>query len=1026
MFNLGLDFDQPWYLLLLVLIPLLWIFSYRSLSGLGSTRRFLAIAFRTIVLLLLIAALAEIQLKRTSEQITVFYLLDQSESIPLAKRQAMVNYVAQEVKAHRQDKDQAGVIAFGRDATIEVPPFDADIPNAGRVESDIGRLDATNLESALKLAQASFPEGSVKRIVVVTDGNENIGNARGIAPQLARNGIGIDVVPVKLATRSEIVVDKVVVPPDIRQGQPMDVKVSLQNYSEDHPVRGRLRVVKKAGKLETLIAEEEVVLPPGKTVLAIPHQIDTPGAFNFGATFAPNDPQDDLMNQNNQIQTFVHVAGKGRVLLIEDFTNSGEFDYLVQRLRQNEIEVDVMPSNELFTSLVELQAYDSVILANVPQNAGDEKDVVTFSTEQIAMLVRNTEHFGSGLVMLGGPNSFGAGGWANTELEKAMPVDFQIKNAKVQAVGALVCLMHASELAQGNYWQQVVARESVKSLGPMDYAGLLHFDDFGADAWLWGRGLMRVGGEDGSAGNRRMMLTRIERMNPGDMPAFDPAMRMALTGFRNVNASVKHMIIISDGDPQPPVAATLTGFKSQGIKISTVAIGTHGAAGSTVLKNIAVATGGKYYEVNNPKVLPKIYQREVRTIARPLIYEPDGGVVPQLGQGVRHEILQGISAETLPPVSGFVLTTVKEDNPLVEVAAYSSKPEPQNGTILAAWTYGAGRTVAFTSDAGKRWATQWTSWDNYDKFFTQMVRWSMRPSNQDGKYTVATDVKDGRVRVAITAFDAESGEFINGQSMSAVAVGPTLQPVEVKVRQVAPGRYVGEFAAEDAGSYQIAVVPEKGMVLAGADVPYSSEFRERETNRALLEALAATPPAGGEVGKVIDGDLSPEGMQALLGVDTFREGLAKAISTQDVWPLFVLFAAGAFLADVFIRRVSIGYEWIAPLVNFVRERILRQTRNEAVDQTIERLRSRKAAIQSQIDERRSATRFEPQADPETPARGLDDVLGEVAGSQPTEPSRTARPAVAPAASAEDQDYTARLLAAKKKVQKERGNSAGPS
>ena len=70
--------------------------------------------------------------------------------------------------------------------------------------------------------------------------------------------------------------------------------------------------------------------------------------------------------------------------------------------------------------------------------------MTNFSDDQIAVLVRNTQQMGAGLVMLGGPNSFGAGGWANTELEKAMPVDFQIKNAKVVPVGALVLMMHAS------------------------------------------------------------------------------------------------------------------------------------------------------------------------------------------------------------------------------------------------------------------------------------------------------------------------------------------------------------------------------------------------------------------------------------------------------------------------------------------------------------------------------------------------------------------------------------------------------
>ena len=100
------------------------------------------------------------------------------------------------------------------------------------------------------------------------------------------------------------------------------------------------------------------------------------------------------------------------------------------------------------------------------------------------MLVRNTQNMGSGLVMLGGPNSFGAGGWTNTPLEEAMPVDFQIKNAKVVPVGALAMLMHASEMAEGNHWQKVIAREALKTLGDQDYCGVMHWE--GDDEWLWG------------------------------------------------------------------------------------------------------------------------------------------------------------------------------------------------------------------------------------------------------------------------------------------------------------------------------------------------------------------------------------------------------------------------------------------------------------------------------------------------------------------------------------------------------------
>jgi hypothetical protein len=189
--NLG--FDAPWWLLLLGLIPMIWILSYRSLAGLGKFRRLVAIGLRTVVLLLIVLCLAEAQLLKTSEKLTVMYLLDQSESVPRERREAMMHYVIRAVAKHRNAdrEDAAGVIIFGREAKIESAPLSDDIPSVGVIESLIDlRTDATNLEAALKLAQATFPEDTARRLVIVTDGNENIGNAREVARMLADKSIG--------------------------------------------------------------------------------------------------------------------------------------------------------------------------------------------------------------------------------------------------------------------------------------------------------------------------------------------------------------------------------------------------------------------------------------------------------------------------------------------------------------------------------------------------------------------------------------------------------------------------------------------------------------------------------------------------------------------------------------------------------------------------------------------------------------------------------------------------------------------
>ena len=138
MFGRELAFDHPEYLALLALIPVLWIWSYRSLSGLGRVRRVLALLLRSLVLAALVFALANAQILKKNDRLTVIYLLDQSASIPPRQTEAMVEYVVKDVELHRNQmkEDRASVITFGRKASIEVPPLDDQLPIFRRVVLD--------------------------------------------------------------------------------------------------------------------------------------------------------------------------------------------------------------------------------------------------------------------------------------------------------------------------------------------------------------------------------------------------------------------------------------------------------------------------------------------------------------------------------------------------------------------------------------------------------------------------------------------------------------------------------------------------------------------------------------------------------------------------------------------------------------------------------------------------------------------------------------------------------------------------
>lgn len=1015
-------FGRPAFLVLLLLIPLIWVMSFNSLAGLGNWRRILALILRTGVYTLLVLALAQAQWPRNADRLTVIYLLDQSSSIPEAKRNYMMKYAYDSVAKYRREnaKDMAGVIVFGGTAKVESAPYDGDIPSIGRVESAYDlNASATSLEAALKLAKASFPEDTARRVVIVSDGNENLGDGLSMAQAMAEEGIGIDVVPVDLFAQAEVSVEKVVIPSDIRKGQEFEARVVLNaDVSQDHPnpVTGKLSISQTSSDRQQLIAEQQVTLDPGKNVFPFSHKLEQSDAFTIEARFIPDDDTADAVAQNNKASAFTYVRGKGRVLIIEDGNYDGEFDRLVEVLRANAIEVDVMPSTQLFASAAELLQYDSIVLANVPRatgnDEGDESSAEAFSDTQIRMLVRNCEEMGCGIVMIGGDRSFGAGGWSNSELEKAMPVDFQIKNDKIDAVGALALMMHACEMADGNFWQTQISRKAIEVLGPMDYCGVVEWGNMGAPRWLW----KMPNGMDRVHGKRRMMMGMVGRMQMGDMPDFNAPMRLALNGLKNTKASIKHMIIISDGDPTPPTNRLLQSFVDEKIKISTVVIGNHSM--NHPMQQIAKTTGGRYYPKVNPQALPKIFQREARRVAKPVIKESVNGMsIISDTRASSHEILQGIDTSSLPPVFGYVMTTVKT-SPMVEQLWISNDPQDnnENTTLLATWRYGLGRTTVLTTDAGYRWTADWVGSDLYEKLFTQIVRHSMRPITESANFTVGTEVKDGKAKIVVNALDQDE-EFLNFLNMSARGIRPDLAGFDLDFSQIGPGRYSAEIDVDQSGNYLFSIFPGEGYerLTTGVNVPYSSEYTDRETNLAYLDSLVQFDVRGGETGQLIEGDLSDAGREKLLQTNPFRPTLSNTLGIHDIWPFLLVVCGTVFFADVFVRRVALDFRWI---VAYVRPWFTAREHAE-VETRMSRLQSRKAEIEKQIQMKRANTRFAPEVDTKVSgAQKLEQVIGDEIDESADRRSPKKR-GKSLEIEKEEPSYTSRLLDAKRKAQRQR-------
>jgi hypothetical protein len=187
----------------------------------------------------------------------------------------------------------------------------------------------------------------------------------------------------------------------------------------------------------------------------------------------------------------------------------------------------------------------------------------------------------------------------------------------------------------------------------------------------------------------------------------------------------------------------------------------------------------------------------------------------------------------------------------------------------------------------------------------------------------------------------------------------------------------------------------------------------------LLKTLATLTPKDGEAGTLAEADLSRDNMGELLSVNSFREGLRKAISRQDIWPIILVVAACIFFADIFIRRVTVHFYWVGPAIKWTWDRLLRREQEEVSDERMQRLRSSKSAITEEFDERRAAARFAPEVDDDAPEFDLDEVIGEAGGAARQAPPRARPESTKPDADEESGSYTSRLLDAKKKAWKDK-------
>jgi uncharacterized membrane protein len=856
--------------------------SHRRLSK----QALFALFVRCLLLTSVILALAGLQAVRVTHKLAVAFLIDASDSVGAEGRDKAEAFVREALRAMRADgADQAAVVVFGADAAIERSmSFAHDLAPLGTKI----RSSATNVEGAIRLGLSLLPEGAAKRIVLLSDGKQTVGDGDSAARLVRATNTRLDTVVLPSVQGTDAAIDRIDAPQRASVGQVIPLQVVV---SSNQAMRAQLTVF--AGP--DVVAQQSVNLVQGQNEFSLRINATRAGFSSFRVQLAP---ENDIRPQNNALSSSVIVGGPPRILLVARNSpiqgadagagagagagerEARETDALKAALTAAGITFDEVSPLAMPTEIQSLASYQSIVLVNVPA-----RDLSLRAMYSLQSFVRD---IGGGLVAIGGPNSYGVGGYYKTPLEQTLPVEMQIKDPRRFPSVAIVIVMDKSGSmgAQENGVLKIrLAAEAAARVAELvnddDEVSVIGFDTEPVD---------KIGPFTGA--ERSKYVPQILKIGPGGggIYIFD-SLKEAEKIIAKTNKLSKFIILLADGsdsEQQDGAKELVRKMRGNDVMLTVVAIGD----GSDVpfLKSIAATGGGRFHLTDKAANLPTIFTEETALAQRSYIVERD--FFPKAGAG--GPILSGIAA--MPQLQGYVATTAK---PAAQVVLRASESDP----LLVTWQYGLGRAVAFTSDATGRWAKAWVNWPEFPKFWAQAIRWTILERTQSAVQARVTQ----RGEQTLIEADMPNPETVPADTkLTATVIDSEGQMREVNLLQIAPGHFEAETFLDQPGAYFLRITSALSTPLPAGEgnaksvlhgettlawvKPYSSEYAPSSGGEDVLKDWAAL--GGGEV-------LSA-------GPQAFVLNAPAAASRTDLFPYLLALAALLLPFDVGVRRIAVS------------------------------------------------------------------------------------------------------------------------
>jgi Mg-chelatase subunit ChlD len=775
-----------------------------------------------------------------------------------------------------------GIVSFSGSAQVAVPPGSS-LPTTLR-DGAAPLTDATDIEQALRTAMALATDPAKTALVLYSDGYETSGHALVAAAEARERGFRLYCLPpAKPDNYTNVSLVDLRYPAGVKEGDSLRIRAAVRAKgdtgatvalhfpaSETMPGPAAVKTITLRANT-TQWVDLERAIPPTAT-----------GGGHVRATVEVTTTEGDDAAPEDNRWTFVVRVGDRKTLLHVYHGRHEALDATRPETAPSALALSTVSAENFPERTAALGDTATVVLHDVPAAA-----LSAASKDTLATYVRD---MGGGLVVLGGSNSFGLGGYSRTPLDDMLPVKSDPEDRP--PVRTVVVLDHSASMGRdaGGRTKIALARDAVlgiaELLGQKDEASLIAFNHEHA---------VLATGVTTDAWNRlRDPLIRLRATGGTEIA---PALEAALALLEKTPPKTadgkevrRHVIVVSDGvvvgdDGREPfdVAALVVRATAAKITLSVVQTGRSGAW--TGLRRLAEATGGRFHDISDG-----LYTRTGgNRLARILLDDLDLPVLETepatITVGVRRPIWSPDAAPVVTDVPQHIVTDAKKRAAVHLSAGEKKRP------ILATWQYGLGRVVA--------WPVPWTPGNRawlespaVKEAFGAALEWAARGPVAEADYDVTISARGGQLNAKVVQRRLPDRLAMMPRMQLALTGEPGRPPRTFDLKPVGPGAWSLE-ASVAAGSYGYTLTAAATMSGEGdtasprlvrqgsLSTGPSAEYRGLGNNDRRLALLAEVGS-----GRVL---LHPRDAAALV---------LPTVRRRALWPYLVMLAAVMVLYEV--------------------------------------------------------------------------------------------------------------------------------